>query len=90
MLPALTLEGYLEDPLIVKGAVIIDLFEEWFEGKVLPQLQPSHIIVIDNASIHRSDLVKELCDNAGIQLEVLPPYSPDFNPIEESFNTLKS
>jgi hypothetical protein len=90
VLPALTLEGYLEDPLIVEGAVTMDLFEEWFEGKVLPQLQPGHIIVMDNASIHRSDLVKELCDNAGIQLEVLPPYSPDFNPIEESFNTLKS
>jgi hypothetical protein len=38
VLPALTLEGYLEDPLIVKGAITIDLFEEWFEGKVLPQL----------------------------------------------------
>jgi transposase len=45
---------------------------------------------MDNASIHRSDLVKELCDNAGIQLEVLPLYSLDFNPIKESFNMLKS
>jgi hypothetical protein len=36
VLPALTLEGYLEDPLIVKGTVTIDLFEEWFNGKVLP------------------------------------------------------
>jgi hypothetical protein len=90
VLPAITLEGYLGDPLIVEGAVTMDLFEEWFEEKVLPQLQPSHIVVMDNASIHRSDLVKELCMDAGIQLEFLPPYSPDYNPIEQSFNTLKS
>jgi hypothetical protein len=89
VLPALTVEGYLEGLLIVEGAVTMDLFEEWFEEKVLPQLRPGQIVIMDNASIHRSDLVKDLCLTAGVQLEFLPPYSPDYNPIEPSFNTLK-
>jgi transposase len=66
VLPALTVEGYLEGLLIVEGAVTMDLFEEWFEEKVLPQLRPSQIVIMDNASIHRSDLVKDLCITAGI------------------------
>jgi transposase len=45
---------------------------------------------MDNASIYGSDLVAQLYQDAGIQLEYLPPYSPDLNPIEESFNVLKA
>lgn len=67
----------------------MDLFEDWFEAKVLPQLQPGQIFIMDNASIHRSDVVEELCLDTGIQLEFLPPYSPDYNPIEPSFDTLE-
>jgi transposase len=66
VLLALIVEGYLEEPLIVKGAVTIDLFEEWFEEKVLLQLRPSQIVIMDNASIYRSDLVKDLCLTASI------------------------
>jgi hypothetical protein len=90
VLPAMTVDGYLQDPLIVQGAVTMHLFENWIENKVLPQLTPGMIIVMDNASIHRSDLVRQLCLGQGIQLEFLPPYSPDLNPIEESFNVLKA
>jgi transposase len=89
VLPALSCEGYLDSPLIIEGAMTIDLFEEWFEHTLLPQLRPSYIVVLDNASIHHSDPVKELCIGAGIQLEFLPLYSLDLNPIEPSFNTLK-
>jgi transposase InsO family protein len=81
---------YLQDPLIVQGSVTMALFEEWFESKVLPQLVPGMIVVMDDASCHRSELVRQLCLNYGIQLEFLPPYSPDLNPIEESFNVLKA
>lgn len=45
---------------------------------------------MDNAPIHRSERVRELCDEAGIRLEYLPPYSPDFNPIELSFSCFKA
>ena len=67
----------------------MELFEEWFEGKVLPQLHAGMIVVMDNASIYSSDLVRDLCLTHGIQLEFLPPYSPDLNPKEQSFNALK-
>jgi hypothetical protein len=65
-LPALIIEGYLEEPLIVKGVVTIDLFEEWFEEKVLPKLRPGQIVIIDNTSIFHLDLVKELYLKASI------------------------
>jgi hypothetical protein len=89
VLPATTIAGYLNEPLIVEGAVTSEMFEEWFELKLLPQLRPGQIVIMDNASIHRSTLIACLCSGAGIQLEFLPPYSPDLNPIELSFNTLK-
>lgn len=44
---------------------------------------------MDNASFHRSDRIKQLCSDAGVKLLYLPPYSPDFNPIEEFFAELK-
>lgn len=45
---------------------------------------------MDNATIHHSDRIKSLCADSGVELEYLPPYSPDFNPIEQSFNVLKA
>jgi transposase len=44
---------------------------------------------MDNASFHRSERVKAMCDEAGVKLVFLPPYSPDLNPIEEFFSDLK-
>jgi transposase len=90
VLPALTVNGYLQDPLIIQGGVTMLLFEDWFESKLLPQLRLGMIVVMDNASCHRSEFVRQLCLAQGIQLEFLPPYSPDLNPIEESFNVLKA
>ncbi|KAF7564288.1 uncharacterized protein PtrM4_153110 [Pyrenophora tritici-repentis] len=54
-----------------------------------PHPGPASVIVLDNASIHRSERVRVLCQSAGVLLEYLPPYSPDFNPIEKSFKQLK-
>jgi transposase len=86
----MTINGYLQDPLIIQGGVTMAMFEEWFESKLLPQLTPGMIVVMDNASCHQSEFVRQLCLDHGIQLEKLPPYSPDLNPIEESFNVLKA
>ena len=49
----------------------------------------SIIVIMDNCSIHHVDAIKELLQNAGILLLFLPPYSPDFNPIEEAFSSVK-
>lgn len=48
------------------------------------------MLILDNASIHRSREVQDLCERTGVKLEYLPPYSPDYNPIELVFNTLKA
>jgi transposase len=52
--------------------------------------QSRSILVVDNASIHRGVRVQQLCDAFGVMLHYLPPYSPDYNPIEQSFKKLKS
>ena len=62
--------------------------------QVLPQCTPGgegprSIIVMDNARIHQSIELDQLCGAAGVLLVKLPPYSPDFNPIETSFSVLK-
>jgi transposase len=89
VLPAITIDGYLQDPLIIQGSVTQQLFEDWMRDKVLPQLRPGQIVVMDNATIHHSPEISRMLYKAGIELEYLPPYSPDLNPIEQSFNTLK-
>ena len=48
------------------------------------------MLILDNATIHYSDRIKQLCTTAGVRLIYLPPYSPDLNPIEEHFGELKA
>lgn len=48
------------------------------------------VLIMDNASFHRSDEIEQMCAEAGVELVYLPPYSPDFNPIEEFFAELKN
>jgi transposase len=51
--------------------------------------EPKSVLVMDNASFHHTDRIRELCSNAGVKLLYLPPYSPDINPIDEFFAELK-
>jgi transposase len=50
---------------------------------------PRSVLVMDNARIHCSEELQEMCNEAGVLLVYLPPYSPDYNPIEQSFNQIK-
>ena len=50
---------------------------------------PQSVLVMDNARIHHDDAILELVNGFGICIEYLPPYSPDLNPIEEAFSTIK-
>jgi transposase len=51
-----------------------------------PYPQDKSIIVLDNCAIHKSELLREVVEASGHLLIFLPPYSPDYNPIEESFS----
>ncbi len=51
--------------------------------------EPNSVIIMDNASWHHSTKIQQMCERAGVKIVYLPPYSPDFNPIEEYFSVLK-
>lgn len=52
--------------------------------------EPKSVLVMDNASFHRTEGVRQICLAAGVKLVYLPPYSPDLNPIEELFAELNA
>lgn len=90
LLPAMTVNGYLSYT-IFQGSITSEIIEDFLERSVLPYTTPGYsVIVLDNASIHRSARVRELCAMCEVELEYLPPYSPDYNPIKKSFKQLKS
>lgn len=64
-------------------------FEEWFEGNLLKEIPPHSTVVMDNARFHRKSQLEIIAKNAGVRLLFLPPYSPDLNPIENSWANLK-
>ena len=66
-----------------------DYFETWFVEHLLKALPEGHTLIMDNASFHRKDALKTLAMHAGVKWLFLPPYSPDFNPIEHSWATMK-
>ena len=78
---------------VYPGSTDGEVFEDFLE-ELLPWCgrwpQPKSVLVMDNASIHHSDRVEQMCTEAGVKLIYLPPYSPDLNPIEEFFAELKA
>lgn len=80
----------IKAPIRFSGTANTKLFLYWVENILLPILQKGQTVVMDNCSIHKSFKVKELIENAGCFLKYLPPYSPDFNPIEQYWAVMKS
>jgi transposase len=83
-------QGKLIAPMTFVGACHRDLFEVWLEECLLPNLQPGSVIVIDNASFHRSQVIDERVAQAGCEIWYLPPYSPDLNKIERWWSVRKN
>lgn len=67
-----------------------ETFSIWIEKDLLPKLPSESILVMDNASFHKSKSMQEQIKEAGHILEYLPPYSPDLNPIEHKWAQAKS
>ncbi|MCP4355137.1 MAG: IS630 family transposase [Proteobacteria bacterium] len=76
-------------PFIFDGTCDTDLFNYYLANELLPELPEKQVIIMDNARIHKSEKTKELIEDAGHVLLFLPPYSPDLNPIEKRFGSLK-
>ena len=88
LLSSMSVEG-MGPCLAVEGSTNAVVFETYVEKMLAPTLQPGQIVVMDNLSAHKGQRVKELIERQGCELLYLPPYSPDFNPIEEAFAKIK-
>lgn len=86
---ALTVRGFIA-PWVLDGPINRDAFETYVAKVLLPDLRPGDVVVMDNLSSHKGQNVREMIEAAGAELRYLPPYSPDFNPIEMAFSKLKA
>jgi transposase len=86
---ALTMRGFIA-PFVLDGPINRDAFEAYVEQVLVRELSPGNLVIMDNLSSHKGPKVRELIEAAGASLLYLPPYSPDFNPIENAFAKLKA
>ena len=77
-------------PCVLSGPINRIAFEAYVEQILVPELKPGAIVIMDNLSSHKSPRTRQLIEAAGARLLFLPPYSPDFNPIEMAFSKLKA
>jgi transposase len=80
----------LTAPLVVDGAMNGEVFRAYVEQTLVPTLVPGDIVILDNLGSHKVAGVREAIEGCGATLVYLPPYSPDFNPIEQAFAKLKA
>jgi transposase len=89
LVAALSLAG-ITTAMTVEGAVDRAAFDAFVAQALAPTLRPGQIVIWDNLSVHKSVAAQQVLADRGCQLLWLPPYSPDFNPIEEAFSKLKT
>lgn len=86
---ALRLTG-MTAPFVYDGAMNGVVFLAYVEQVLVPTLTPGDIVIMDNLPAHKAAGVRDAIETAGATLRFLPPYSPDFNPIENAFAKLKA
>lgn len=77
-------------PMVLDGPINGEWFEAYVGQVLVPELRRGDIVIMDNLSSHKRASVRDLIETAGATLLFLPPYSPDFNPIEKAFARLKA
>lgn len=77
-------------PLVLDGPMDGDAFLAWVEQSLAPSLRHGDTVIMDNLPAHKVQGVQEAIEGVGANLRYLPPYSPDFNPIEMVFSKLKA
>jgi transposase len=90
LVAALTPEGLREPWLLIEGAMTSETFEWYIREQLAPQLRPGQIVVLDNLSAHKAAGIRQAIEACGCSLLFLPPYSPDFTPIEQAFSKVKA
>jgi transposase len=82
--------GGIEAALVVPGATDREVFLSFLQQVLGPQLKPGVVVVMDNLAAHKNPEVAEAIQKRGAQLCYLPPYSPDYNPIEQAWSKIKT
>lgn len=77
-------------PFVIDCAVNRVVFETYVAKVLVPELKPGDVVVMDNLSSHKGPAVRQMIEAVGASVLYLPPYSPDFNPIEKAFAKLKA
>jgi len=77
-------------PMVLDGPINGEAFQVYVEQVLVSELRPGDIVIMDNLSSHKGPAVRQAIEAAGARLLFLPPYSPDFNPIENAFAKLKA
>ncbi len=88
MISAIRLTG-IEAPMVIDGAMDSLVFRGYIERMLAPTLHAGDIVVMDNLSSHKTAGVREAIEAVDASLLYLPPYSPDFNPIESMWSKVK-
>jgi len=89
LVAALTPEG-LQVPWLIEGAMDTATFRWYITEQLAPTLRPGQVVVLDNLSVHKAASIRQALEARQCQLLFLPPYSPDFTPIEQAFSKLKA
>ena len=89
LVASLRLSG-IAAPFVLDGPINRDAFQAYVDQVLVPELTPGDIVVMDNLGSHKGPAVQATIEAAGARLLFLPPYSPDFNPIEMAFSKLKA
>ena len=77
-------------PMVLDGPINSELFQTYVDQVLVPELRPGDVVIMDNLGRHKGAGVRAAIEDAGASLLHLPPYSPDFNPIENAFAKLKA
>ena len=77
-------------PMVLDRAMTGAWFLAYVEQVLAPTLRPADVVIMDNLPAHKGAAVRRAIEATGAKLRLLPPYSPDFNPIENAFAKLKA
>jgi transposase len=89
LVAALAPDG-LHEPWLIEGAMETESFAWYISEQLAPTLVPGQVVVVDNLSAHKADRIRQAIEGRHCQLLFLPPYSPDFTPIEQAFSKIKA
>jgi transposase len=89
MISSIRLDGSTA-PLVIEGPTDRDVFESFVSQVLVPTLGAGDIVVMDNLSPHKTSAVLDAIEATGAEVWFLPPYSPDFNPIEKMWSKIKA